>query len=256
MECHDLWFPGLATALAKNFERSSRNLDEYGTARWLSSNNSGRRSEVASVTIWRRSCMVEALANTDQRLFPGLTFQSPTSDDLLELKSAAELLNELPTLARSVSWLVRSIHVLASEPEYDVSHSDPDLPFSIFVSVPTAEPFAKLRLLESIVHEAMHLQLTLMEQVIPMTNGDFFAYSPWQNRPRPAQGLLHGLYVFTVIFQVMKYFSTQCPTMSHAARKRLKSIHTEISALDDFDQGLSPLGQTLSRRARLLIAGI
>lgn len=49
---------------------------------------------------------------------------------------------------------------------YDVSHSTPVLPLSIFVSVPGAdERHAELRLAESIIHEAMHLQLTFIESL-------------------------------------------------------------------------------------------
>jgi len=46
----------------------------------------------------------------------------------------------------------------------------------------------------------MHLQLTLLESVLPLVMGGAERHhSPWQDTMRPSQGVLHGLYVFRVI---------------------------------------------------------
>ena len=79
--------------------------------------------------------------------------------------------------------------------EYDVSHSDPAVPFSIFLSVPPAGQTGRLRLAESIIHECMHLQLSIVEKALPLIDEPHAMYC------RPASGVLHGLYVFSVIYQ-------------------------------------------------------
>ena len=81
------------------------------------------------------------------------------------LEEALEVLARLPTLGQTICYLIRSLHVISSDDnQVDVSFSDPGLPFSAFVSVPkpSAENVA-LRIGEAMLHEAMHLQLTLVE---------------------------------------------------------------------------------------------
>lgn len=119
-----------------------------------------------------------------------------------QLNRALSQLNTVPTVWRSVCKLARSLHVLdCRDEEIDVSFSDPEVPFSIFVSVPeTQSRVAVLRLAESILHESMHLQLTLMSRVTPLVRrqGKLY-YSPWRDEPRDAEGILQALYVFAVI---------------------------------------------------------
>lgn len=112
-----------------------------------------------------------------------------------------EAFAKLGPLVPTVELLVRSIHIISSRgPGYDCSHSEPTIPFSILVSVPLGERHAALRLAESILHEAMHLQLTLIEEDTDLVTSQVEeSYSPWQQQLRPAQGLLHGLYVFAAI---------------------------------------------------------
>lgn len=100
----------------------------------------------------------------------------------------------------AVGTLVRSVHRVAPKaPGYDLSHSEPGLPFSVFVSIPAGEPSDAMRVAESLLHEAMHLQLTLIERHAPLITGEGEAYSPWQQCVRPIQGIVHGLYVFGAI---------------------------------------------------------
>lgn len=131
---------------------------------------------------------------------PGLgheTFPGQLTD---KLQNAFSILSLGPNPMSSVKVLVRSIHVLyAQDPEIDISYSHPRLPFSIFVSLTTDDSWiSNIRVAESILHEALHLKLSLVEAQTPLVyahTGRVF-YSPWRDEKRPAQGVLHGLFVF------------------------------------------------------------
>jgi HEXXH motif-containing protein len=129
--------------------------------------------------------------------------------------------------------LVQAIHLLESPGlGFDVSHSDPELPCSIFFSLPLGEPHAALRVAESILHEAMHLQLTLLEAVTPVVQvGAATLYSPWQQRQRPIAGLLHGLYVFAAIdaflAELLALDDLAAATAAFSAKRR-REIAAEI----------------------------
>lgn len=124
--------------------------------------------------------------------------------DCVEIASA---LKEVDSLLRidsgirsSVQSLVLSIHMIESQgPDYDSSFSDPEIPFSIFVSVPQIGAASRtVRLMEGIVHEAMHLQLSAFERESPIVfeGEDESWFSPWKKSPRKLGGILHGMYVF------------------------------------------------------------
>ncbi len=99
--------------------------------------------------------------------------------------------------------LVRAVHLIASVGEdYDSSHSDPAILFSIFISVPSLPGRRSLlRVAEGLVHETMHLQLSLFETICPLVDGsvDWGLYSPWKQKKRQTRGIMHGLYVFGVL---------------------------------------------------------
>ncbi len=120
-----------------------------------------------------------------------------------KLNKAIALFNYPGGPLKSINLLVRSIHVLKQDdPEIDMSHSDPQIPFSIFVSVcDDATAISNLRVAESILHEAMHLKLTILENIVPMVKpfDGSLHFSPWRNQKRPAQGVLHGAFVFKAI---------------------------------------------------------
>src|SRR4051812_46989550 len=80
-----------------------------------------------------------------------------TLDDYDELAATAFLerslsfIAQLPDLHRQVLIVVGNIHLLAAEPGYDVSHSEPRWRSTIFVSLPDREDtVGALRLAESI----------------------------------------------------------------------------------------------------------
>jgi HEXXH motif-containing protein len=156
--------------------------------------------------------------------------------------------------AGSVAALVRSIHcAVASGLGYDFSHSEPTIPFSVFLSNPVGERHAELRLAESLLHEAMHLQLTLIEREAPLVGlATGSRYSPWQERPRPIQGLLHGLYVFTAIYQWVGRLAAD-PSLPSEERiyadRRLAEIEAEVRAVSALGSApeLTDFGRTLAR---------
>ena len=151
------------------------------------------------------------------------------------------------------SALVRSIHILASTaPGFDTSYSDPELPCSIWVSLPAGERHAEFRLAESILHEAMHLQLTMLENEVPLIdNAGATGYSPWQGTERPIRGLLHGLFVFRVIDQWLEGFGPRDAGGEHELAyvfRRRAQISEEIGMVAQIgdSRSLTPFGRTFA----------
>ena len=153
-----------------------------------------------------------------------------------------------------MTTLVRAIQILKPvDPDNDVSYSHPDIPFSIFVSISEKKTEeATLRIAESIIHEAMHLQLTLIENYIDLVkpNSTNKYYSPWRDEKRPARGVLHGLYVFRTIYEFfseLKIFS-QSDSIRKYSQNRQQSIAQQIGHIKDFhlNQDLTPDGAKLA----------
>jgi len=155
-----------------------------------------------------------------------------TTPILTCLQEAIEILTSLPTLHRTVAKLVRVCHLIKPEDDnYDVSYSDPQVPFSIFVSVPQSRRTNDaLRVAESIVHEAMHLQLTLIEQATPLvhSSSDERYFSPWKGAYRSPQGVLHALYVFRVIAQYLERL-LELPGWPLSSIDHMRHRHREIA---------------------------
>jgi len=157
----------------------------------------------------------------------------------IDLVQAAlsEVIVQHPYLWSAVSELVWRCHIVrAEDDDYDVSFSDPAIPFSVFISAPArSDRRSILRVAESLVHEAMHLQLTLFEICCPLidTASSWSMYSPWKQQERPAQGILHGLYVFHVLRWMWRQISltTQNETDSNFALSRMVEIDEEISSV-------------------------
>ena len=194
----------------------------------------------------------------------GLTFYTPdefTNSTVLEcLQDAIDILTKVPTLQKTVATLVRACHILKPEDDdYDVSHSDPNVPFSVFVSVSQERKATDiLRVAESLVHETMHLQLTLIERLQPLVHAsDQTYFSPWKGASRSPQGVLHALYVFRVLdgfFEQLLTF-TEWPIASvEHLRNRRYEIARQISDVKTFKNhpALTGLGTYF---VRLLISG-
>lgn len=246
------WFPSMSPSLvAGSSAWQSMDARAYGTARWMSSNPDGPRNAVGKMLIGGHDVLVEILPDELDQRFSHLTLVNATEAMAAKyaLISAADVLNEVPSLANSVGHVVRALHVLSAGLGYDVSHSEPTIPFSIFVSVPAlGEKDSAIRVAESILHEAMHLQLTLMEEALPMVATEAKGFSPWQGRNRPVRGLLHGMYVFSVIARFMDILCELRPELGLKAKQRRSEIEEEIAYLDDFSRHLTVPGQALYAR--------
>jgi HEXXH motif-containing protein len=147
------------------------------------------------------------------------------------------VIKPFPSLWSAVSELVWRCHVLLPPDDYhDVSFSDPDIPFSVFVSAPIPDDRnSVLRVAENLIHETMHLQLTLLESVLPLvdTASSWSMYSPWKQQKRLTQGILHGLYVFCVLRWMWRQVSESGRNSADQefAIRRLSEIDKEVSTV-------------------------
>ena len=178
--------------------------------------------------------------------------QWETNNVISKLNGALGMLGQVPSALEGVTSLVRMIQVVDSgDPEIDVSYSHPQLPFTIFVSVcEDNSEISQLRVAESILHEAMHLKLSLIERVVPLikpdANGLYF--SPWRDEKRPAQGVLHGMFVFRTILDFSQMLS-QTTFANNPLNERVIEINEQLEALQQFTQAkaLTEYGANLSK---------
>lgn len=189
----------------------------------------------------------------------GLCLSKITEDQseviLKKLFHTFELFKMVDPLYLEISRLVRSIHILDTEYEYlDISYSNPNLPFSIFISLcKDSSSISSLRVAESILHETMHLKLSLIEtfsDIVDTKSSNLF-YSPWREEKRPAQGVLHGLYVFRGVYDFYEQIKHKFPqkekeTLKYIS-KRQKEIKDEFSTLSYL-----PNVPELSKKGKLL----
>ena len=287
------WLPGLsATLVARAQDTLHRNTSiadtDYGTARVLAcipKSPSGTtdtsfgaplrnirkrlapRLVPASIPICPGAngvlpMLIEVLPGNTERLYRDRGLEFHSSDAIGHpsvlgcLRGAVDLLRYEPTLRFTVASLVRVCHLLKPRnDDYDISYSDPQLPFSIFVSVPRRRGTNdSLRVIESIVHEAMHLQLTLIERALPLVgDAELVHFSPWKNEYRPTRGLLHALYVFRAIdrfLQVLQEHRAELESERNHIASRRKEICWQIAQIGAFQDSpsLTPWGSTFARR--------
>lgn len=257
-----LWFPGLAEILARRFDTRNRiaQTRPYLTSYWLRpTEHDAPRDE--GIAVGSRTAVLENLTAPPAEL--AVVPARWRNGDATRIKAALALLDQVDGLMATLTPLVRAIHRLEAAPDYDISHSDPALPYSIFLSIPPPSATAAIRLAESILHEAMHLQLSLIEGETPLVaHRHQRTWSPWLARERPAQGVLHGLYVFAVIFealeQVEETLDSAMPNINASpgdeqairnhSRQRRRQIAAEVRELPDFSASLEPAGERLRRR--------
>jgi len=165
--------------------------------------------------------------------------------------TAAAAIDKVPALAEIVKDRVRHIHVLTAPPGCDISHSEPHWADRIFISIPErSDRVGALRLAENVIHEAMHLHLTVYEHNRPLVR-DLIGqiHSPWRQAPRPYGGVLHGLFVFTCLREYFARLSQdqELVAVRHICR-RLQEIGAEIAQIDikHLSAGLTDAGQALA----------
>ena len=252
-----LIWPGLAGRLVDDLSRvRGIDLASYSTSKWITGGAISPKRLIAVRNARRvgTQSWVEVLSPTVQQRYYtcGCRFWE---DDELAQSSALDLLAlalneiaEVPVLADSVDQLARRIHLLMPRDDaYDINFSEPELPLSVFISVPR-RPLEQMRwrVAEAIIHEASHLQLTLIECIVPLiASPKAQHYSPWRKVARSVRGVLHGLYVFGVIAEWM----TRCSAPNPDVRKRLADIAREVKQIDDLPEanGLTHAGAALAR---------
>ena len=251
-----IWFPGLAEPLARvgwNELAQGTGLtpNTYGTERLLVRNPeagrlvvarcsprpSGRNAdsdEAIPVEILT-SNVARQIAGDDIRFFDANSVRSITDQ---KLEEALAFLDLVPTVWPTTRTLVRSLHIIDPvADDTDVSFSDPAMPFSIFVSAPPIwSDVAPLRVAEAVLHEAMHLQLTLVERVVSLVvPGRSMYHSPWRNEPRNPEGILQALYVFAVIRSFLAAIPVrQLPSLNEYLADRLEQIDCQIQQAQGF----------------------
>jgi len=265
--CERPWLPELTEELAQRqwrtlYREIGLSPSTYGTARMMTRSPNGPRRIVARLPrglYEREPCCALQVEILDKQFTlsyeeAGVRFCTPAeirgSNLLGQLEEAATLLKFVEPLHTVMGQLVRSVHLLdAGDDEYDVSFSEPHIPFTIFVSAPRCRaPNGALRLAESLVHEVMHLQLSLIEQVVTIIKpNDGRYFSPWRAEYRNANGILHALYVFRMIdcfFEAL--LKTEiCSDHSEYARRRRSEINVQIDEVRGFSNSreLTNIGQ-------------
>ena len=263
-ESAEPWFPCLAEPMtAITWQASARPSfvpPNYGTHRWLENDPMAERLELATLDLGDSlECRIEALPVSSQIRYEksGLVFPRFISIEIHveAIRSALTFIALVPSLHATIAAYLRTLHILqAPGMDFDVSHSDPEVPFSIFVSIPSGKREGKLRLAESIIHECMHLQLTMIEAKFPLVSDwNVLVFSPWQKRARPLSGVLHGLYVFSVIdayYQALDQSRSLMPDEKAFVAKRRDEITQEVAQVADLAnvEGLTNEGGVLVRQ--------
>jgi HEXXH motif-containing protein len=269
--CVPLWFPDLTVDLADAaWSKLGRDLRltraSYGTARVLRQDPAELCQVVVSLDssdgAGHDPIRIELLPEDLVRRCAGPEVRFFGAEEILgvstRVEEALEILGTVPTVLPTVCSLIRSLHLIDPvDDEVDISFSEPNLPFSAFVSVPGPGAMAgALRVAEALLHEAMHLQLTLAEEVVPLVRPTERAYfSPWRKEYRTAQGVLHALYVFRVIDSFLRAAPFEglalAPLRRHTADRRA-TIAREVREIHDFRECADLTGDGAAFVERLL----
>lgn len=254
------WLPEAAPRFVQflwdNARRHDFSRENYGTHRWLQGDPTLERIQLAQFDLSTTFHLsIEVLPEQSRKHYEktGLIFSDQHPGNAI--KTALDLIRSVPSLYDTISLYLRSIHLLtAPSDDHDVSHSDPAVPFSIFVSVPPSDVRGRVRLAESIVHECMHLQLSAIERIVPLVaETGAMHFSPWQQTLRPVSGLLHGLYVFAVIQSFLSLAArSESLTIEERqfATSRCRNIANEVAQAcsQGWTKDLSSIGRRLARR--------
>ena len=237
------WHPSAPKKLRQAFLGEYSSWRHYSTARHLSESSPKFLSE--SEKLASSPCpdmIVELLSEDLAKAWESVGLQFAKQRALKDKKFMDMLLESLVLIQEkrevqaTVTAMCRSLHPLISTNcDVDISFSDPVLPFSIFVSCPP--PNAKYsveRLAESIVHEALHLQLSLIERAEPLivnSSADTLIYSPWKGEGRTLQGLVHGVYVFGNLRVFWTDVVKRRPQSAEFGQARVNAIEVEMAAI-------------------------
>ena len=255
------WDPIAPAQLRPLGLRSASTWRSYSTAQFL---NGSKPCVLDTVNIagfpFDSGLRLELLPSNLASSWQSLGLQFATKRDIENmgfeevLAKSLDLIRFVPPLYGTVAGVCRSAHVLlASTKDYDVSYSDPFLPFSIFFSCPAeGEPHRRERLAENILHEALHLQLSLIERIQPLVADEAKeqeVFSPWRQEERSIGGLLHAIYVFGNLRCFWRQAACRRPPLATFAKARLDSINSEVRAAVDLVEPryLTSLGRSISK---------
>ena len=267
----DLWDCETTRLLVRREWETLRNQlswhqDDYNTAGYIL-NTPNFIASKRSISTWpnENQIYLEAPCSNELHLFYTENDLSLVEeDDLLsigaveKLDDALKFLGSVHGLVDCVTQLVRVIGVLKSpSPEVDVSYSHPTVPFSIFVSICNERSIvASARVAESILHEAMHLRLSLIQKVVDLLNpgsqGQAQYFAPWRQEERPANGILHGTFVFRAILEFFKRLASdnRDDQVIKYSEQRIREISSQLVQVRDFykSPALSATGAELARQ--------
>ena len=169
---------------------------------------------------------------------------------------------------RSAWQIVADRHRWAAEPMADVisvivpltPHSDTDLVSATtpaaYGAIATSWPPDQVTLAETLVHEFQHVKLCGLLDMVPLAaSGEQRVYAPWRQDPRPAGGLLQGIYAHLGIvrfWQAQQHAETDPDGLLRAqvlfARWRLAIGETVQTLLET--GSLTPAGVRFAERLR------
>lgn len=254
------WDPVAPAGLRQTVLNDASEWHSYSTARFMD----GAQPRILhaldiSVGLLDTRLSLEFLSATSVGRWRNLGLQFASEAEISDMRfletmgNALDLIRLVPPLYGTVAGSCRSLHVLlVSRKDYDVSYSDPSLPFSIFISCPAlAENNRAERLAENLVHEALHLQLSLIEGVEPIvieSPDEQTVSSPWREGERSLRGLLHGIYVFGNLRHFWLRLASHSPGVSSFAQRRITVIEREMSDAAHVleNQSLSAMGRRLA----------
>ncbi len=249
-----VWFPELTESLVNYgwqqlYETYGLNRNNYSTEAVLNKSSIQKQIEaiITVMPLGKAFTPIKiysipdkiALMYADSGVKPYKTKTLKNSKVLECLQEALDILAEIPNVYETVSCLTENLHIIQPEDDdFDISFSLPDIPFSIFVSVPSRRmENDTLRVAEAILHEAMHLQLTLIEQCVPLIiETDVKYFSPWKNEYRHPKGMLHAIYVFCVIkeFFCSLVAKNQSRASIYYLENRCNIIAKQINEINSF----------------------
>jgi len=254
-----LWFPKLTPLLVQDewgklALQNGLNRTNYTTLKIL---NDPNKVELHNSYVLSNNISVYEVPDSLESSFRnGRSYTSAQirdSNALTCLEAAFKILSQQESIATTINSLIVNLHLIKTDDDgYDISFSLPQIPFSAFVSVPSI-PMKNdaFRVAEGIIHESMHLQLTLIDKITPLVKEGFNQsyFSPWKNEFRHPAGLLHALYVFGVILEFLYKIKDSSENEKYRST-RIKEIKTQIqsvSAFKNFD-GFTEVGQALIER--------
>ncbi len=220
--------------------------------------------DVAESRICSEIC-IELLPPLVTKRWQSIGLRFATESDIREMKfvetlaKSFDLIKLVSPFHGTVAGLCRTLHVLlVSSGSVDICYSEPTLPFSIFVSCPPITENSRVeRLAENVIHEALHLQLSLVERYEPLVRdkvNDELVYSPWKKSVRTVHGLLHAMYVFSNLRYFWSRVAAKCPNVSSFAQNRIDTINQEMRGARKLQDSplLTVAGQRLAASSIIL----